>query len=71
VEDWGRGYWRSGIQGLLGGRCGRGRPGRLLVGGCYSWGGLKGYLCVYVYDDIIASIRHGWATKLREVMRMW
>jgi len=33
------------------------------------WAG--GYLCVYVYDDIIASVRHGWATKLREVMRIW
>lgn len=32
-----------------------------------GWAG--GYLCIYVYDNIIASVCHCWATKLRESVR--
>lgn len=32
-----------------------------------GWAG--GYLCIYVYDNIIASVRHRWATKLRGLVR--
>lgn len=61
-------YWRSGIRGLRGGRCGRGRP----TYGCecpeQSIAGESGfYLCVYVDDYIVPTICHAW--NFRERMR--
>lgn len=61
-------YWRSGIRGLRGGRCGRGRP----TYGCecpeQSIAGDSGfYLCVYVDDYIVPTICHAW--NFRERMR--
>lgn len=53
-------HWRGGIRGLLVGQCGQGRPADLLVEIiCCSFEGI--YLCIHIYYDIVASVRHcGW-----------
>ena len=55
----GVGYWMSGIRGLLGGRCGLGRP----TGEDISIDELNGivcmvYLCIDIDDYVVASVRH-------------
>jgi hypothetical protein len=87
VGSWGRrrGWtakcrsWSCGIRGLLGGRCGLGRPGRvsasyhesLVVSSEMS--NCIYYLLIDIYNNIVASVRHGddvsssWSCSLVEL----